>query len=96
MLAGVAGSNPAVGVDICVSCVFHSKDKRHNRHIKVVQMRDREQRKNPGGGRDFPPPSTLALGPTQPPIRWVPTIKRPGRGVALTIHSYLAPRLKKE
>ena len=37
---------------------------------------------NPGGGRwavdgDFPHPSTLALEPTQPPI------KRPGRGVDL-------------
>jgi hypothetical protein len=34
-------------------------------------------------GRDIPQLSRVALGPTQPPIQWVPGLSR---GVALTTH----------
>jgi hypothetical protein len=42
-------------------------------------------------GRDFPHLSRPSLGPTQPPVQWVPGLpggrKRPGRGVEPSLPS---------
>ena len=37
--------------------------------------------------KDLPHPSRPALEPTQPPVQWVPGVKRPGRGADLSPQS---------
>jgi len=49
---------------------------------------------NPGGDEVFRP-SRPALGPTQPPVKWVPGLIpriKCGRAVLLTTHPLLVPR----
>ena len=53
---------------------------------------------NSGGGRDFLHLSRPALGPTQPPVQWVPGLSqgvKSGRGVTLNPHPLLVPWSRK-
>ena len=53
---------------------------------------------NPGGDEIFRP-SRPALGPTQPTAKWVPGLSRGvkcGRGMLLTTHPLLVPRVMEE
>ena len=50
-------------------------------------------------GRDLPHLSRPALGPTQPPVQWVPGLSlgvKSGRSVTLTPHPLLVPLIMKE
>jgi hypothetical protein len=49
-------------------------------------------------GRDFPHLTRPALGPTQPPVQWVPILSgglKRGQGVTMTPHLFLVPWSRK-
>ena len=74
-LAGIAGSSPAGGMDVCVvCCILRTIGKSQDNQDKEVQT---EHKKNSQWGRDFLHPYTPALGPTQPSIQWVPRLPPP-------------------
>ena len=88
-LAGIAGSNPAGGMDVCVVCVLQSKKKgkvqdNPDKETSMDEVQRQNKRKKFRWRRDFPHPYTAALGPTQPPIMCIesfPRVKSPGCGV---------------
>jgi hypothetical protein len=69
-----------------------------NNILGWVQIKKRSGFDPRRGQRIFPLASVSrpALGPTQPPVKWVPGVLSPGvkrgRGVMLTTHPYLVPR----
>jgi hypothetical protein len=71
---------------ICIKCL---RQQHNATYVVLTHDAIRYRLYGPGikywWGRDFLPPSRLALGPTQPPIQRVPGyfqgVKRPGRGV---------------
>jgi hypothetical protein len=74
-LAGVATSNPAGGMDVCVvCCTVKTKGKIRDNHDKEVQIKfkARAKKKNFVGGRDFLHPSSTVLGSTQPHVQRIP------------------------
>jgi hypothetical protein len=78
---------------VTVNCLGYSWLKLTEEQIKRIRAPYDQL-----GQRTFPLTSVSrpALGPTQPPVQWVPGVLSPGvkrgRGVMLTTHSHLLPR----
>ena len=71
-LAGITGSNPAGGMDVCVVCVLKEGHEAKAGTIGTKKNTDTVQRAKKQKSRwrrYFSHPSRAALGPTQPPIQ---------------------------
>ena len=81
-------------MDVC--CTVRTKDKIRDSNDKEAWIKYRAKiKKKSWWSRDFPHPSRQALEVLQ----WVPDLflgAKSGRGVTLTTHIHLVPRLKKE
>ena len=87
--------HPALSMIICINClrqkflVFNNCQQCNATYVVLTHDALHYRLYGPGikywWGQDFPPPSSLALGPTQPPMQRVPGYfqgaKQPGRGI---------------
>ena len=77
-LAGIAGSNSTGGMDVCLLWVLYSKRQKakpgqsRQKSTYKKQKTKNKKKNNPLLGRDFPHPFLPALGPSKPPIHWIP------------------------
>ena len=92
-----------ISYDVYVQLVMFVLGLKYARSLNNV---DFSERSGPGSvvgiesewGRDFPHLSRSAVGPTQPPAQWVPSLSpgvQSGRGVTLTPHPLLVPWSRK-
>jgi hypothetical protein len=52
--AGIAGLNPAGGMDVCLLCVLYNKNKRQSQYNQDKEVRIKNgERQNPGGDKVF-------------------------------------------
>jgi hypothetical protein len=54
----------------------HIKKKGRIQKYKIDQRKKQDEEKNPDGGRVFPHPFRPSVGPTLPPVRWIPGFSR--------------------
>jgi hypothetical protein len=64
-----------ISVNFVTSGMNTSSSYKH-RYIHILATDWTVRGSNPGGGGDFSHTSRPALGPTQPPVQWVPGISR--------------------
>ena len=90
-LGVVAGSNPVVGVDVCVLCALRTKGKSQDNQDKEVRLKYRERERERERTKNLDRSKRVFCFPNRPDRLWGPCTVIKDKGKAFPLQAWTGP-----